>query len=167
MANITLKGMAITTSGDLPAVGSQAPDFTLTDEKLSDVGLTDFKNKKKIISIVPSLDTEICAISTKQFNEYAASNSQVEVLVVSADLPFAMSRFCGAEEIKNTTTLSMMRDKKFAKDYGVLLLDGPLKGITARAVLVLDESNKVIYTELVPEITQEPDYKAAIAALGN
>ncbi len=165
MANITLKGTVITTSGDLPTVGSQAPDFTLTNEKLSDVGLSDFKGRKKLISIVPSLDTDICAISTKKFNEFAASNSQVDVLVVSADLPFAMGRFCGANELKNTQTLSMMRDKNFAKDYGVLLQDGPLKGITARAVLVLDEDNKVIYTELVPEISQEPDYESAIAAL--
>jgi len=101
--------MTITTSGDLPTVGSQAPDFTLTNEKLSDVGLSDFKGRKKLISIVPSLDTDICAISTKKFNEFAASNSQVDVLVVSADLPFAMGRFCGANELKNTQTLSMMR----------------------------------------------------------
>jgi len=116
MANITLKGMAITTNGDLPTVGSQAPDFILTNEKLSDVGLSDFKGRKKIISIVPSLDTEICAISTKKFNEFAASNSQVDVLVVSADLPFAMGRFCGADELKDIQPLSMMRDKNFAKE---------------------------------------------------
>lgn len=167
MANISLRGMSITTNGDLPTVGSQAPDFTLTNEKLSDVGLSEFKGKKKLLSIVPSLDTGICATSTKKFNEYAAKNNQVDVLVISADLPFAMSRFCGAEELKNIKPLSMMRDKNFAKDYGVLLQDGPLKGITARAVLVLDEDNKVIYTELVPEISQEPDYKSAIAALTN
>ncbi len=167
MANITLKGTAITTSGDLPAVGSQAPDFILTNEKLSDVGLSDFKGKKKLLSIVPSLDTGICAISTKKFNEYAAKSNQVNVLVISADLPFAMSRFCGKEELKDIQPLSMMRDKNFAKDYGVLLQDGPLKGITARAVLVLDEKDKILYTELVPEITLEPDYEAAIAALEN
>lgn len=165
MANVTLKGTPITTSGDLPAIGSQAPDFLLTNEKLDDIGLPAFKGKKKLLSIVPSLDTEICATSTKKFNEYANKNSDIAVLVISADLPFAINRFCGVEEIKSIKPLSMMRDKNFAKDYGVLLQDGPLKGITARAVLVLDEGDKVIYSELVPEITQEPDYDSAIAAL--
>lgn len=165
MANVTLKGLKITTSGDLPAVGSQAPDFVLTTEKLADIGLSAFKGKKKLMSIVPSLDTEICATSTKKFNDFAKENDDIAVLVISADLPFAISRFCGTEEIKNIHPLSMMRDKNFARDYGVLLQDGPLKGITARAILVLNENNKIIYSELVAEITNEPDYKAAIAAL--
>lgn len=167
MANITLKGSPITTSGDLPAVGSQAPEFTLTNEKLADLGLSAFKGKKKLMSIVPSLDTEICATSTKKFNDFAKENKQVVVLVISADLPFAINRFCGTEELKNIYPLSMMRDKNFAKDYGVLIQDGPLKGITARAILVLDENDKVIYSELVPDITQEPDYKSAIAAVNS
>jgi len=167
MAKISLRGTEITTNGDLPAVGSQAPEFSLTNEKLADIGLSFFKGKKKLLSIVPSLDTAICATSTKKFNNFARENEQVAVLVISADLPFAINRFCGNEEIKSIYPLSMMRDKNFAKDYGVLIQDGPLKGITARAILVLDESNKVIYTELVPEISQEPDYNAAIAAITN
>lgn len=165
MAKVTLKGSPITTSGDLPEVGSQAPDFILTNEKLEDISLSVFKGKKKLMSIVPSLDTEICATSTKKFNEFANENKNIAVLVISADLPFAIKRFCGAGDIKNIYPLSMMRDKKFAKDYGVLLQDGPLKGITARAVLVLDENDKIIYTELVPEISQEPDYNSAIAVI--
>jgi thiol peroxidase len=168
VAEIKLSGKAVNTNGDLPRVGSQAPDFLLTNEKLVDTGLSAFRNKKKLLSIVPSLDTEICATSTKKFNEFASDKkNEVAVLVISADLPFAINRFCGTEEIKNIYPLSMMRDKKFAKDYGVLLQDGPLKGITARAIVVLDQDNKVIYTELVPDITREPDYQSAIAALEN
>jgi len=166
MAEITLKGNPIHTNGDLPAVGSVAPDFRLTTKDLNDVGLDDFAGKRKIVSIVPSLDTGVCAESTKRFNALVASHDDVAVLVVSADLPFAQARFCGAEGLDRVHTLSMMRSKNFGKDYGILVQDGPLAGITARAVVVLDAENRVLYTELVPEIGQEPDYDAAFAALG-
>lgn len=163
MASITLKGNAISTNGDLPAIGSQAPDFKLTDAELNDKSLADFKGKKKLLNIVPSLDTPVCATSTKKFND-AASDDTV-MLIISADLPFAMGRFCTAEGTDKVISLSMMRSKNFAKDYGVLIQDGPLAGITARAVVVLDENDKVVYTELVPEIAQEPDYDKALSAL--
>jgi thiol peroxidase len=165
MAQITLEGNAINTNGDLPAVGSEAPDFTLTKGDLSDVSLADFAGKKKLLNIVPSLDTGVCAASTVKFNEAMASKSNAVALVISADLPFAQSRFCGAEGIENVISLSMMHSRNFAKDYGVLITDGPLAGICARAVVVLDEQNKVIYTQLVPEIVQEPDYDNALAQL--
>ena len=163
MASITLQGNKINTNGDLPAVGSQAPDFKLTNKDLEDKSLADFSGKKKLLNIVPSLDTPVCATSTKRFNE-AASDDAV-MLIISADLPFAMSRFCDAENTDKVVTLSMMRNKNFGKDYGVLIQDGPLAGITARAVVVLDENDKVVYTEMVPEIAQEPDYDKALAAL--
>jgi thiol peroxidase len=166
MATVTLEGNPINTNGELPAVGAPAPDFHLVKSDLSDVGLADFSGKKKLLNIVPSLDTGVCADSTKKFNAELGSRDDVAVLVVSADLPFAAGRFCSAEGVDNVITLSMMRSRNFAKDYGVLIQDGPLAGITARAVVVLDASNKVIYTELVPEITQAPDYDKAIAALG-
>jgi thiol peroxidase len=166
MANITLRGTPCTTNGDLPRVGSQAPEFKLTDAGLKNVGLSEFKGKKKLLNIVPSLDTPTCAKSTKKFDDFVKSRDDVVVLIVSADLPFAQSRFCSAENTDHVRTLSMMRDRNFAKDYGVLIQDGALEGITARAVVVLDANDKVVYTELVPEIGQEPDYDAAIAALG-
>lgn len=165
MAKITLKGNPINTSGDLPKVGAKAPSFKLTTGDLNDASLADFKGKKKILNIVPSLDTGVCAASTKRFNDAAAKLNNAVVLVVSSDLPFAQGRFCSAENTKNVTTLSMMRDKNFAKDYGVLITDGPLAGICARAVVVLDENDTVKYTQLVPEITQEPDYDKALAAV--
>ncbi len=163
MAKITLKGTPCTTSGDLPKVGAKAPDFKLVNGSLADVGLQDFKGKKKIINIVPSLDTPVCAVSTRRFDEYAAKDQNTVVLVVSSDLPFAQARFCSAEAT-HVVPLSMMRDRHFARDYGVLIQDGPLAGITARAVVVLDAENKVLHTELVSEIGHEPDYAAAIAA---
>ncbi|MGB5562316.1 MAG: thiol peroxidase [Sedimenticolaceae bacterium] len=166
MAQITLHGTPINTNGDLPAVGSTAPDFRLVDGKLNDLSLADFAGKKKLISIVPSLDTPTCATSTKVFNEKLGGRDDVVVLVISADLPFAQGRFCAAEGTADVKTLSMMRSRNFAKDYGILIEDGPLAGITGRAALVLDADNKVLYAELVPEIGQEPDYEAAIAALG-
>lgn len=165
MATVTLKGNKISTNGELPAAGASAPDFTLTDTELNDVSLADFKGKKKLLNIVPSLDTKVCATSTKNFNEHAAGRDDVVMLVISADLPFAMSRFCNTEKTSQVKPLSMMRDRNFAKDYGVLIQDGPLKGITARAIVVIDENDKVIYSELVPEIAQEPDYDKALAAL--
>ena len=163
MAQITLQGNPINTNGDLPTVGSQAPAFKLTDGELNDKGLTDFAGKKKLLNIVPSLDTPVCATSTKKFNDAARDDSVM--LIISADLPFAMGRFCTAENTDKVISLSMMRDKNFAKDYGVLIQDGPLAGITARAVVVIDENDKVVYTELVPEIAQEPNYDVALAAL--
>ncbi len=165
MASITLEGNEIFTSGSLPAVGSAAPDFTLTNGDLGDVTLKTYADKKKLLNIVPSLDTGVCATSTKKFNELASQHDDTVFLTISADLPFAQGRFCEAENIDNVQTLSIMRDDNFSKDYGVLITNGPLKGITARAVVVLDKDNKVIYTELVPEIAQEPDYDQAVATL--
>ncbi len=165
MAKITRRGEATTTNGELPKVGGKAPDFHLVDADLKDVRLADFKGKKKLLNIVPSLDTPTCALSTKKFNDFAKARNDVVILVISADLPFAQKRFCGAEGIQNVKPLSMMRSRNFAKDYGVLIQDGPLAGITARAVVVLDENDKVIYNQLVPDIGQEPNYEAAMAAL--
>ena len=165
MATITLHGNACNTNGDLPAVGATAPDFHLVDGKLNDVHLADYSGKKKILNIVPSLDTPTCATSAKKFNERAASHGDAVVLVVSADLPFAQGRFCSAEGLENVIPLSLMRTRGFAKDYGVLITDGPLAGITARAVVVIDANDKVVYTQLVKEIGDEPDYDAALAAL--
>jgi thiol peroxidase len=165
MAQVTLKGTPIHTNGDVPAVGAKAPDFKLVNGDLKDVSLADFKGKKKILNIVPSLDTPTCATSTRKFNKEAGSLPNTVVLVVSADLPFASKRFCTTEGLQNVVPLSLMRTKAFAKDYGVLLQDGPLQGITARAVVVLDENDKVVHRQLVPEIGQEPDYAAALAAV--
>ncbi|HHJ15997.1 MAG TPA: thiol peroxidase [Gammaproteobacteria bacterium] len=165
MATITLKGTEIHTNGELPAVGSQAPDFHLVDGDLGDKRLADYAGRKKLLNIVPSLDTPVCATSTKKFNDFAAGRDDVVMLVIAADLPFAMTRFCSGEGVDKVIPLSMMRSRNFAKDYGVLIEDGPLAGITARAVVVIDENDKVVYTELVPEIVQEPDYDKALAAI--
>ena len=163
MAKITLQGNAISTNGDLPKVGTTAPDFRLTDKDLNDKTLADFAGKKKILNIVVSLDTGICETSAKKFGD--AADSDTVVLVISADLPFAATRVCQAAGADKAITLSMMRSKNFAKDYGVLIQDGPLAGLTARSVLVLDKNNKVVYTEQVPEIGQDPNYDNALAAL--
>jgi thiol peroxidase len=165
MAQVTLKGNPIQTNGELPKVGTAAPAFKLTAGDLKDVSLADYKGKKKILNIVPSLDTPTCATSTRKFNESAGKLPNTVVLVVSADLPFAAKRFCTTEGLQNVVPLSLMRDKSFAKDYGVLIQDGPLAGITARAVVVIDENDQVKYTQLVPEIGQEPDYDRALAAV--
>jgi len=165
MANITHRGNPVRTNGDLPAVGSRAPDFRLTDADLKDLSLADFRGKKKLLNIFPSIDTPTCALSTRKFNEHAKQHADAVIIMVSADLPFAQKRFCSAENTMNVKTLSMMRDRNFAKDYGVLLQDGLYQGITARAIVVIDENDKVVYTELVPEIRQEPNYDAALAAL--
>ena len=165
MATITLQGNNIHTNGNLPEVGSQAPGFLLVDAGLVNKHLSDYAGQKKLLNIVPSLDTDVCATSTRKFNEEAAGRDNVVILVISADLPFAQSRFCSAEGIDEVIPLSMMRSRNFAEDYGVLIEDGPLAGITARAVVVIDENDQVVYTELVPEITQEPDYASALAAL--
>lgn len=165
MAQVTLQGNAFNTNGELPAVGSAAPDFNLTNGELGDVSLATYSGKKVVMNIVPSLDTPTCATSTKKFNTEAAGRDDTVVLVISADLPFAQGRFCEAEGIKNVVPLALMRSRAFAEDYGVLMTDGPLAGITARAVVVLDADHKVVHTELVGEIADEPDYAAALAAL--
>ena len=165
MAQVLFTGTLAHTNGDLPKVGSIAPDFKLTAGDLSDVSLANYKGKKKLLSIAHSLDTGTCAAATKRFNDFAKSRPDVVVLIVTADLPFAQARFCGAEGTKNVVTLSMMRDRHFAKDYGVLLTDTPIAGLCARSTLVLDENNKVLYTQLGPELTVEPEYDKAFAAL--
>ena len=164
MATTALKGNPTQTSGDLPGVGGDAPDFLLIATDMSEKTLADFAGKKKILSINPSYDTPVCQVATRTFNERAAGLDDVVVLMVSADLPFAQKRFCAAEGIEDVVPLSTFR-ASFLKDYGVELIDGPLKGISARAIVVLDENDKVIHTELVPDITQEPNYDAALAAV--
>jgi len=166
MAQTALKGTPVKLAGDLPTIGSTAPDFKLVAGDLSDKTLADYAGKKKLLNIVPSLDTEVCATSTRRFNKEMAGKRDAIALVISADLPFAADRFCKAEGVDNVVNLSIMRSRNFGKDYGVLMDDGPLAGIAARAVVILDKDNKVLYTQLVPEITQEPDYAAALAALG-
>ena len=165
MAKITLRGTEFHTNGNVPAVGSTAPDFQLVDGKLANKTLADFAGKKKLLSIFPSMDTPVCALSTKKFNDHAKVHADTVMLMISADLPFAQGRFCTAEGTANVVPLSMMRSKKFGQDYGVLIEDGPLAGITARAVVVLDASNKVLHSELVSEVAQEPNYEAALKAL--
>ena len=165
MATTHLKGNPVHTNGELPAIGSKAPDFTLVAGDLSAKSLADFAGKKKILNIVPSLDTAVCAASARHFNADAASLDNTVVLVISSDLPFAQGRFCSTEGLENVVTLSMMRDRNFAKEYGVLLVDGPLAGICARAIVVVDENDTVTHTQLVDEITTEPDYDAALAAV--
>ena len=165
MAIVNLKGSPIHTNGQLPAIGSKAPDFVLTDSDLKDHTLKEFLGKRLLISIVPSLDTDTCAFSAKKFNEAAKNNPNIVIVFVSADLPFAQKRMCTAGHLDNIVTYSMMRSKDFATAYGVLITDGPLAGIAARAVVVVDENSQVLYTELVEEITQEPLYTAAIEAL--
>jgi thiol peroxidase len=164
MAKITVGGTPFTTGGDLPPVGSAAPDFRLVDGDLADKTLADFKGKVKILNIVPSLDTPVCALSAKRFNREAGALPNMAVLTVSCDLPFAQGRFCKAEGVSNVIPLSQMRDKSFGKSYGVEIKDGPLAGILSRAVVVLDASNKVVYTQQVTEIHDEPDYVAALKA---
>ena len=165
MAEITLQGNKINTNGEIPKVGSQAPDFILVDSDLNDVSLSNFEGKNIILNVIPSLDTPVCQKSTKIFNEKASALSDVVVLAVSADLPFAMKRFCTTESINSVKPMSMMRSRNFAKDYGVLIIDGPLSGITARAVIVIDKDKKIIHSELVQEIANEPDYDAALNSL--
>ncbi len=165
MADITFKGNAVHTSGALPQVGSKAPEFTLVDGSLGEKKLADFAGKKKILTINPSYDTGVCQAAARAFNAKAGKREDAVVLVISADLPFAQKRFCTAEGIDGVVALSSFRSS-FASDYGLTMVDGPLRGLTARAVLVLDENDVVRHAELVPEIAQEPDYAAALAALG-
>lgn len=166
MATITLRGNPIQTSGELPAVGSEVPGFRLVDGALKDVPLHDFDGKRKVLNIFPSVDTPTCATSVRQFNSKASALKNAVVLCISADLPFAQKRFCGAEGLENVVMLSTMRGRNFAKDYGLLIETGPLAGLCARAVIVLDEQDKVVHTELVAEVGDEPNYDAALKALG-
>jgi len=166
MATITFKGETkVNTSGELPAKGSQAPDFTLVKSDLSEISLKDLKGKKVILNIFPSVDTGVCAASVRRFNKEAAGLPNTVVLAVSADLPFAAGRFCSAEGIENVHPASVFRNPEFAKAYGVLMTDGPLKGLLARSVVAIDAEGKVLYTELVPEVTTEPDYQHAMDAI--
>lgn len=163
MAQITLRGNPINTVGELPAVGSPAPGFTLTGTDLGEVGDDQFRGKPLLLNIFPSVDTPVCSASVRKFNESAAAGG-VTVLNVSNDLPFAQKRFCGAEGIENVTSASAFRDS-FGEDYGITITDGPMAGLLGRAVVVVGADGNVAYTELVPEIGQEPDYDAALAAL--
>jgi len=163
---VTLGGSPVTLYGAFPGVGQIAPAFTLVDKELKDVSLQSFAGKRKVLNIVPSLDTAVCATSTRKFNEAASKLNNTVVLVISADLPFAMSRFCVAEGLENVTTLSLMRGRDFMRNYGVKIADTKLAGVTARAVLVLDEKDQIIHAELVDDITHEPNYDAALAVLG-
>ncbi|HHT35208.1 MAG TPA: thiol peroxidase [Bacteroidales bacterium] len=165
MANITFKGNPVHTIGELPDKGSKAPDFKLVKGDLSEAGLADFKGKYVVLNIFPSLDTGVCAASVRRFNKDAATMDNTVVLGISADLPFAAGRFCSTEGIENVVTLSCFRDENFGIDYGLLMTDGPLKGLLARAVVVVNPEGKVIHTELVPEIAQEPDYHSAINSI--
>jgi thioredoxin-dependent peroxiredoxin len=165
-STVTLKGNPVKVDGDLPTVGASAPAFTLTAGNLAEVSLKDFAGKRKVLNIFPSIDTPTCATSTRKFNEAASKLTNTVVLCVSADLPFAAGRFCGAEGLSNVSHLSTFRNAGFAKAWGVALADGPLTGLTARAVVVLDENDKVLYTEMVPEIANEPNYEAALKAVG-
>jgi thiol peroxidase len=164
MANITLRGNAIHTAGELPKVGEKAPDFQLTGSDLKDVSLASYAGKKKILNIVPSLDTPVCQTSTRHFNEDAGKLPNTVVLVISNDLPFAQKRFCTTEGLANVVPLSELRTRDFGAAYGVRISDGPMAGLLSRAVVVVDEHDKVVYTEQVPEIAQEPDYSKALAA---
>jgi len=165
MSTVTFDGNPIELSGEFPKAGNTAPAFTLTSSGLEEVTLDNWAGKRKILNIIPSIDTGVCATSTRKFNEKAGSLDNTVVLVVSADLPFAASRFCGAEGLKNVETLSTFRNYSFQQDYGVALQGGPLAGLCARAVVVLDENNKVIHSQLVSEIHDEPDYDAALKVL--
>ncbi len=165
MSTITFKNTPVNTNGELPAVGSQAPEFLLVQTDLSELKVEDLKGKKVVINVFPSVDTSVCAMSVRKFNEKAAALPDTVVLCVSKDLPFAHARFCAAEGIANVKSVSTFRCNCFEKNYGLLMIDGPLKGLLARAVVVLDKTGKVVYTELVSEITQEPNYDAAIAAV--
>jgi thiol peroxidase len=165
MAKITLKGNEIDTVGSLPAVGSEAPAFTLVTTDLSEISLKDYRGKNVVLNIFPSIDTGVCAASARKFNSEAGNHADSVVLCVSADLPFAHGRFCEAEGLKNVVPASVFRAADFGNGYGQTITTGPLAGVLARAVVVIDKEGKVTYTEQVPEITQEPNYEAALMAL--
>ena len=165
MAQVTLKGNPVQVNGELPAVGAKAPAFSLVAGNLSDVTLADFAGKRKVLNIFPIADSPTCAMSVRTFNAKANEAPNTVVLNISADLPFAQARFCGAEGLENVQNLSTLRGAEFIENYGVAIADGPLKGLTARAVVVLDENDNVLHSELVKEIAEEPDYEAALAVL--
>jgi len=162
---VTLAGEPVAVGGDFPRPGDKAPSFMLVDKDLKDVALSNFYGKRKVLDIAPSLDTSVCQATVRRFNSEAATLPNTVVLVISADLPFAQARFCGAEGLSNVITLSTMRGRDFHKQYGVMIMDPPLSGLLARAVIVLDENDRVVYSQLVPEITHEPNYEAALAAV--
>lgn len=165
MAKVTLKGNEFNTIGELPEVGSKAPEFSLVKTDLSEIKNSDLQGKRVILNIFPSLDTAVCATSVRKFNAEAANLDNTTVVCVSKDLPFAHSRFCSTEGITNVVPASEFRGNVFGKNYGVMLTDGPLQGLMARAVVVLDENGTVLYNQLVPEITEEPDYQSALDVL--
>ena len=165
MAKVTLKGNEVNTNSEIVEAGQSAPDFILVDSDLNNVSLASYEGKNKILSIVPSLDTPVCQKSTVIFNEKVSKLENTVMLIVSSDLPFAMKRFCISESLGDVIPVSMMRSRNFAKDYGVLLIDGPLSGITSRAVVTISPENKILYSELVSEIANEPDYQAALDSL--
>ena len=165
MATVTLKGNPFEVAGTLPKTGDKAPSFSLTDRDLQQVGPSNFSGKKIVFNIFPSIDTPVCATSVKRFNEEASSMGNTVVLCISRDTPFALKRFCGAEELEHVIPLSVLRDTEFAERFGVKITTGPLEGFCARAIVVADENGKVLHSELVPEIGQEPNYEAAIKAL--
>jgi thiol peroxidase len=164
MAKITFKGNPVNTYGELPAKGSKAPDFSLVKSDLGSLSLSELRGKKVILNIFPSLDTSVCANTVRKFNQMASELQNVTILGISKDLPFAHGRFCATEGIKNVVTLSGFRDKEFGKVYGVDYIDGPVVGLYARGIVVIDETGTVVYTQLVPEHTHEPDYEAALKA---
>ena len=166
MAQITLKGNPVETAGSLPAVGSQAPDFSLTATDLSQTRLAEFRGKKVVLNIFVSLDTGICATSVRRFNVDVGGRDDTVVLCISGDLPFAHGRFCEAEGLKDVVSLSTFRSPDFGEDYGVTMTSGPLAGLMSRSIVIIDEGGKVVYTQQVPEIGQDPDYDGALAALG-
>ena len=165
MAQVTAKGNPVQVNGSLPQPGDKAPAFALVDAKLTDTSLSDFAGQRKILNIFPSVDTPTCAASVRTFNAQAGDLANTVVLCISADLPFAQARFCGAEGLENVRTLSTLRGRDFHEDYGVSIADGPLAGLTARAVVVLDENDTVVHSELVKEIGEEPNYEQALTAL--
>lgn len=165
MAQIALHGDSLNTSGELPSLGASAPDFSLTGADLSVVQLQDFAGKKVVLNVFPSIDTPVCAMSVRHFNRLAGEAENTSVLCISADLPFAHKRFCETEGLKNVLPLSVFRSPDFGIDYGLKLEDGPLAGLLARAIVIVDSSGQVAYTELVKDISQEPDYEAALKAL--
>ena len=165
MAQVTFKGSPVRTAGNLPVVGSVAPDFKVTKSDLADTSLADYKGRKLVLNIFPSIDTPVCAASVRRFNAEASKLPNTTVLCVSRDLPFALKRFCAAEGLNNVVTASEYRDSSFSDHYGVRIVDGPLAGLLSRAVVIVDSDGKVAYTEQVPEITQEPDYATALSAL--
>jgi thiol peroxidase len=166
MSQVTLKGNPVQVDGHFPAKGEAAPAFSLVGKDLADVTLANFDGKRKVLNIFPSIDTPTCATSVRRFNEKASQLDDAVVLCISADLPFAQARFCGAEGLNNVVTLSTLRGHDFLKNYGVAIASGPLSGLAARAVVVLDGQNKVVHSEMVSEIAHEPNYDAALAALG-